>query len=103
MERVEGHTPGTAFYVYILRCSDGRFYVASASDVGERIAAHNAGRAAVYTALRRPVKLVYSEVQTSRRVAVDRERQIKGWSRAKKEALIAGDIGTVKELARRKR
>ncbi len=75
-------------YVYILRCSDGSYYVGSTRDVELRVIAHNNGRAAKYTAVRRPVQLVYFEKYEFVESARARERQIKGWTRSKKEALI---------------
>ncbi len=56
----------------------------------QRLLAHNEGRAAVYTTIRRPVRLVYSEEHNSIKKARARERQVKRWTRAKKEALISG-------------
>ena len=88
------------FYVYILRCADDSYYVGHAEDVYARIALHNAGRAASWTSLRRPVTLAYSEPVGAHSDAIRRERQLKGWSRAKKEALIAGYLVQLKELSR---
>jgi predicted GIY-YIG superfamily endonuclease len=92
----------TEFFVYILRCSDGSYYVGSTQDVDRRVKVHNDGNAAVYTRLRRPVELAYTEPCESETVAVRRERQIKRWSRAKKEALILGDKGMLHVLSRRR-
>ncbi|MCZ7582404.1 MAG: GIY-YIG nuclease family protein [Deltaproteobacteria bacterium] len=89
------------FYVYILRCSDGSYYVGSTSDVEQRVQAHNDGKAANFTRLRRPVVLAYTEVCESETAAVRRERQIKRWSRAKKEALISGNVAALHGLSRR--
>jgi len=88
--------------VYILRCSDGSYYVGHTKDLKARIPLHNSGRGAVHTAARRPVVLVYQEPAASKADAVKRERQIKRWSRAKKEALIRADIALLKALARPK-
>jgi putative endonuclease len=85
-------------FVYILRCSDGTLYTGSTSDVAERELKHNDGHGAKYTASRRPVKVVYSEAHESRSAAQRREYQIKGWSRAKKEALVAGDLSRLRHL-----
>jgi putative endonuclease len=85
-------------WVYILRCSDGRLYIGHTSDLASRETTHNEGRGGRYTARRRPVVLVYSEGLSSIRAAVDRERQLKRWTRSKKEALIIGDIATLKRL-----
>lgn len=73
-------------YVYILRCSDGTFYTGHSTDLDSRLKAHNDGVAANYTARRRPVELVYSELARTEIAAVQRERQLKRWSAAKKEA-----------------
>ncbi len=89
-------------HVYILRCSDGSFCVGSTEDLECREKAHNDGRGAKYTFLRRPVKLAYSEPHETLEDAVQRERQIKGWTRAKKEALIAGDLDRLKARSKRR-
>lgn len=88
-----------SYHVYILKCTDGSYYVGSTKDLANREQAHNEGRGAKYTLLRRPVKLVYSESFETREKAVQRERQLKRWTRAKKEALIAGDVKRLKELS----
>jgi putative endonuclease len=90
-------------WVYILRCSDGTLYVGHTSDVHTRERTHNDGCGGCYTALRRPVSLVYSERHDSIREAIARERQLKRWTRAKKEALIVGDRETLKHLSKRRR
>jgi len=79
-----------SFFVYILRCSDGSLYVGHSEDVEERVAAHNNGRGAVWTTCRRPVRLVYRETCLTEAAAVNRERQIKRWTHAKKKALVEG-------------
>ncbi len=79
------------YYVYILRCADGTLYTGSTTDVEARERTHNAGRGAKYTAARRPVQVVFREGHSSRSAAQKREAQLKRWTRAKKEALIAGD------------
>ena len=91
-----------AFFVYIIRCADGSYYyVGHAENVALRIKTHNDGGGAKYTFLRRPVTLAYSEPAESKIQAIRRERQIKGWTRAKKEALIAGDLELLKRLSRK--
>ncbi len=91
-------------HVYILRCSDGRYYVGSTrGSLAKRVAEHNAGTLGGYTARRRPVELVYSQDFDRITDAIAAERQLKGWSRAKKEALIKGDFGTLKNLSKRRR
>ncbi len=81
----------TDFSVYILECSDGSFYVGHTDDIRKRIAEHNNGIfRQCYTFSRRPVKIVFQQIMPSRNEAFCAERQIKGWSKAKKKALIVG-------------
>lgn len=87
------------WYVYILRCADGTYYIGQTEDLEKRMAEHEAGKGSQHTAARLPVKLVYSESFTSRAQAMARESQLKKWSRAKKEALIAGDPTTLRNLS----
>jgi len=91
-------------FVYILCCADGSFYVGSATgeDLSPRIEQHNAGHFPGYTSTRRPVVLVWSEHFDRITDGIAAERQIKGWSRAKKEALIQSDWTTVSRLAKRR-
>jgi putative endonuclease len=89
---------GTPYYVYLLRCADGTLYTGSTTDVEARERKHNAGLGAKYTAARRPVRMVYSEVHGSRSAAQQREAQLKRWTHAKKEALIAGNAALLKRL-----
>lgn len=86
------------FCVYILRCADGSFYVGSTGNLPLRLEQHEDGRAATWTAVRRPVQLVWAERHPSRLDAVRRERQLKGWTRAKKQALVNGDVASLKRL-----
>ena len=90
-------------FIYILLCSDGSYYVGHTEDLEQRLAAHNAGKGAIYTSLRRPVSLVYSETCESKAAAVARAIQIKKWSRAKKQSLIAGDKAGLHILAKRRK
>jgi len=91
-------------FVYMLRCSDGSFYVGSATgdDLSPRIVQHNAGYYRGYTFTRRPVVLVWSEHFDRITDGIAAERQIKGWSRAKKEALIRSDWAAIIRLAQRR-
>ena len=77
-----------SWYVYLLRCSDGTLYAGSTNDLAAREQKHNEGRGAKYTAGRRPVRVVYSEVCDSRSAAQAREAEIKRCTRATKEALV---------------
>ena len=90
------------FFVYILRCADRSLYVGHTTDVSVRVQTHNEGRGALWTACRRPVTVVFQEVQPSEEKAMARERQIKRWSHAKKLALINGDQAKLKSLAKRR-
>jgi len=92
----------SGFFVYILRCAEGTYYVGSTADVPARVEAHNAGRGPRFTACRRPVTLVHSEPMATMNQASRREMQIKKWSRAKKEALIAGKMDRLHELSIRR-
>lgn len=89
-----------AFFAYILRCNDGSYYTGHTEDLEIRMAQHQTGALGGYTAKRLPVVLLWTQDFPTRDEAFDAERQIKGWSRAKKEALIAGDWSRVTELAR---
>jgi putative endonuclease len=89
-------------WVYMLRCGDGGYYVGSArGDLDRRVSEHQTGALVGYTARRRPVTLVYSEAFERIEDAIAAERRIKGWSRAKKEALIAGDWDRIRALSKR--
>jgi predicted GIY-YIG superfamily endonuclease len=88
-----------AFWAY-MRCADGRFYAGHTDTLEQRIAQHQAGKGSDFTARRLPVMLVWSETFPTREEALAAERQIKGWSRAKKEALIVGDRSRISELTR---
>lgn len=88
-------------FVYILRCADGSYYVGSTrASLEERVAQHDSGTFGGYTARRRPVTLVFHEEFQRITDAIAAERQIKNWSRAKKEALIRGDFEALRRLAK---
>ena len=88
--------------VYMLRCADGSYYVGSTKQVVEaRVWEHNHLPIDSYTARRRPVTLVFTETYDRIVDAIARERQIKGWSRRKKEALIGLDYEALPDLSRR--
>jgi len=90
-----------AFWVYMLRCSDGSYYTGHTDNLEVRLAQHASGEVAGWTQTRRPVALVFSDALATREDALAAERRLKGWSRAKKEALIAGDWQRVSALAKR--
>ena len=90
-------------WLYILRCADCSYYTGTTRATLElRLAEHNSGHYDGYTAKRLPVALVYSQWFDRITDAIAAERQVKGWSRAKKEALIRGDFDALKVLAKRK-
>ncbi|MCK9486838.1 MAG: GIY-YIG nuclease family protein [Dehalococcoidia bacterium] len=87
-----------AFWTYLLLCRDGSFYTGHTDNLEARMAAHTDGTFPGYTHRRRPVVLVWSQDFTTRDEAFRVERQIKGWSRAKKQALASGDWEALKRL-----
>jgi len=89
--------------MYILKCADASYYTGSTIDLIRRLNQHKAGVGANYTSNRLPVELVYVEVYIDIYKAFWRERQIHGWSRAKKEALINNKRHKLPRLAKRKR
>ena len=90
-------------YVYMLRCADGSYYVGSTrKTLDGRISERNGGAYRGYTFTRRPVVLVWSQDFPNAVDAITCERQLKGWSRAKKEALIRGNWKLVAALAKRR-
>ena len=91
-------------YVYILRCADGSYYVGTTrTSLERRVSEHITGIYGGFTSSRRPVQLVYQQVFDRITDAIAAERQLKGWSRSKKEALIFGDWQRIRELASRKK
>ena len=89
-------------WVYILKCSDGAFYTGCTTNLSQRLSEHNDGRFPGYTSKRRPIHLVWQFELPDINQAIRLERQLKGWSRRKKEALIKGDIELLHELAQSK-
>ena len=87
----------------MLRRADGSFYVVCTTDLDTRIGQHVAGATGGYTGARLPVELVWAEEFQHIDDAIASERRIKGWSRAKKMALIAGDFAVISSLASRAR
>jgi predicted GIY-YIG superfamily endonuclease len=86
-------------FVYILKCCDGKYYVGATNDLESRVETHSSGKGPDFTASRLPVQLVYQESFATLEQAVRRERQLKGWSRAKKEALVTQNLQRLSELA----
>jgi len=90
-----------SFFVYILKCSDGSYYTGHTDNLEKRLAEHTQGTLpSCYTFNRCPVQLVFQQSFGSREEALAAERQIKGWSRAKKEAMMRSDWEEVSRLAR---
>ena len=87
-------------YMYILECADGSFYVGSTKELRVRLVQHQIGDGSQHTKNRRPLKLVYYETFGRIHEAFSREKQVQGRSRAKKTALIKGNISKLKQLAR---
>ncbi|GAA1913822.1 GIY-YIG nuclease family protein [Nocardioides lentus] len=86
-------------FAYMVRCSDGSYYVGSTTDLEARLHQHDSGTGAVYTRHRRPVVLVWHEEFPRIDDAFAREKQVQGWSRAKREALIRRDYAGLPALA----
>jgi putative endonuclease len=90
-------------YTYMLRCADGSYYVGTARlGLDRRVSEHNTGAYGGYTSKRRLVTLVWVQHFLNITDAIAVERQIKGWSRAKKEALVRGDYEAIQRLASRR-
>ena len=84
--------------LYILRCRDGALYIGVTQCLDARLARHDAGRGCSFTRQRRPLTLAYTEEFATMRDAIRREKQLKRWTRAKKEALIASDLDLLRKL-----
>lgn len=89
------------FWVYVLRCSDGSYYTGHTDDLEKRMGEHVTGaNPGCHTFKRRPLENVFTQSFSTREEALSSERQIKGWSRKKKEAMICGDWDEVSRLAK---
>jgi predicted GIY-YIG superfamily endonuclease len=87
------------FYLYILKCSDGAYYIGHTDNIEQRLSQHHLGAINnCYTKSRRPLDLVFLQDFPTRDAAFHAERQIKGWSRKKKEALMKEDWEKIREL-----
>lgn len=88
------------FFIYILQCNDGSYYVGSTDNISQRIEQHITCdyRLGSYVSKRLPFKIVFVETVESRCAAKAFEKRIKGWSRKKKEALISGGIEAVQKF-----
>lgn len=89
------------YFVYILECADKSFYTGVCNDIERRMAEHEEGEdSSCYTFFRRPLKLVYNEEYDDINEAIAREKQIKGWSRIKKRALIEEKFDKLVQFSR---
>ena len=88
-------------WVYILRCADGSYYTGQTVNLEKPLAEHQAGECGEYTKKRLPIELVFSQEMPDEDSAFLAERQIKGWSRTKKEALIAANWDLLRWLAKK--
>ena len=88
-----------AFWVYILKCSDGSYYTGHTENLEVRVIQHQHGVTGGYTSTRLPVELVFSQAFPTRLEAIASECQIKGFSSEKKEAMMRGDWDEVSRLA----
>ena len=88
-------------HVYILKCADGSYYVGSTRSLDTRMLQHSTGVGAKYTSTRLPVELVFAQEFDRIDEAYEREKQIQGWSRRKREALIAHETERLPELSRK--
>ena len=87
-------------FMYILECADGSYYTGSTRDLEVRLQQHQSGEGANHTRKHLPVKLVYYERYPRIDMAFDREKQVQGWSRKKKQALINGEHHKLPKLAK---
>ncbi len=87
-------------FVYILHCSDDSYYLGYTTNLEKRIKEHNQGGGGHNTRIKRPVELMYHEEFDNKYEALKRESQLKRWSRAKKQALIEGNIDELKRLSK---
>jgi putative endonuclease len=90
------------YYVYILKCSDDTYYTSFTSRLSERFEEHQIGKHPdSYTFRRRPITLEFYAEFTNPSIAIETEKQIKKWSKAKKEALIDGEFEKLPNLAKK--
>jgi putative endonuclease len=90
------------FWIYILQCADGSYYTGHTDNLEKRIREHDFGTFECYTKTRLPIKLVYQQACQTREECLRAEQRVKGWSRAKKAAMVRGDWAEVSRLARNK-
>jgi len=80
------------YYIYVLLCKDGSYYIGSTNNIQERFLDHLEGRGARYTKSHKPERLVYQEKFSTKSEALKREAELKKWTKARKKALIKGDF-----------
>ena len=88
-------------FVYILLCSDGSYYVGSTRNLEHRVWQHSTGQSSTYTSTRLPIQLVFAQEYDNVGDAYAREKQIQGWSRKKREALIAGEFNELPRFSKK--
>jgi putative endonuclease len=88
------------YFVYIIRTLDDTLYIGVSGRLGQRVGSHKSGKGAEWIKAHPGARLVYAESYATLSGARQREIQLKGWTRAKKEALIARDLTTLKNLSR---
>ena len=86
------------WFTYIIECADGSYYVGITNDLMSRLSEHNAGKGALWTRMRRPVRLRFAQPFPSKSDARKREVEIKGWRREKKEALCRSNVNVLTSL-----
>ena len=90
------------YYIYILKCTDNTYYTGITSDIVNRLEEHKNGKHIdSYTFKRRPIQLVFTCEFNDVKMAITKEKQIKKWSKTKKEALINGDFDSLPNLAKK--
>jgi putative endonuclease len=89
-------------WMYILKCADNSYYVGSTTNLDLRLVQHQSGKGSRYTSGRLPVELVYGEEYERVSDAYAREKQVQNWGRAKRKALINGNVEALPPLAKKK-
>ena len=91
------------YFVYMLFCFDGTYYVGMTNDIERRLGEHQSGiDEGCYTSSRRPVVLAYVQCFDDVWAAIANEKKLKGWSHAKKSALARGDWKMIQQIAKPK-
>jgi putative endonuclease len=95
---VSEHRESNQWFVYIIECKNEALYTGTTNNIEGRIKEHNLGKGGHYTKIHIPVELLWKEMHPNKSSALQRESQIKRWTRRKKEALIKGDFELLKKL-----